>query len=1744
VRVPLRRFDWPLLAALLILAGWCAPLSAAAAVTVSPNPVFLSNGGTQHFEASADGATSGFSWTLEPSGVASGSINQAGDYSAPALITERRVVTVKATAWVGATLASGTATVVLEPSQVTVQIAPRENLNLTAGQSMTFVAAVAGADNKNVNWTVSGGGSVSTSVGTTTVYTAPASSSIPAAGKTVTLTATSVAAPSISDSVSINLVPTVAISITPTSATLGPAQSQTFVATVTGNADTSVTWSISPNVGTISGGVYTAPSSITASQTVYVTATSHANPNRTATATVALQPGITVSVKATTTSLSSSDTTAVTATVTGTSNTAVVWSLSPNLGTISGSGATVAYTAPDSITATTSVTVIATSVADTTRSGSVTLTLTKSSSVGIVLTPKTVTLAAGEQQQFTATVSGTATTNVYWSISPNNLGTINQSGLYIAPSSITSSQTVTVTAASLADPTKTATATITLAATTTATDVGSGAPNAAIQQLFIQAFYRNGFHNLVSLPPSAKVRQFGTVGWYQTFSDANKSGLTYAIVMPSSALNLPNGDPASAWQVWGDVWSGYNSIGSATAGYPTGDTQVCGFFSESNSCTFQYFDKNHVVFGYKNALATGQTFSIRNTFYTAWVALGDINGLGRPVEAESSVTSPKGGAATMQVYSSGVTFNITTAATNLPAGKTFSVRSPIYDLYLTKGGYAGSLGFPISDEITLSNGLHRQQFQDGAIEYTPGSDPSERPPVAAIAMQIVSGMLNMKLGETAQVTATPISAAGASLTDRVVSWSTSNGRVVQIEGSGPTVTLKAVGAGNARVTATSEGKTSAPLQVVVTSQCCQVGEGSPTAAIQQAFLDVVARDKLNFVLPSENAVKRVGGGYTQELISADTGARYLLAKPDSLASAYHVTGSLLTRYLELGGPAGSLGYPVSNATAGGRQMFENSTALAGSPVRAVSGAILAKWALLGYESGAAGFPASDAGSSFVTFTTSAGSVQSFAGGNIYSVTAGVRSGQSYFVSGAILARYLALGGPTGVFGLPVGDEVVSGDLRQQGFEGGTIEYRAGDSAAVDHPAARQPAVVATPGTAIAGTRVRVAVYGFADGSTLKISVAGKADFQVETARGAYSWDVYVPLGAAPGTVAIHAVDIQSNASADGSYVIKSYLESGVGLIKVQGDGQTGLPGARLPQALRVALRDQSGNPITGATVTFAASPGAGVSPATAVTDSAGLAETWLRLPAAGGTAMATADASGIAPSPVTFSAVAQSSRLQSFPVFTQASEKGALAAAAAAILRYHQDRGELPSTNGLADPSTLTQFLTAYCTPVCDGFVSNPEGGDQVVNLWRVGEFAGGGVDVSVESADENTIRDLVAQGYPVLLSLALSADGVPAGGHYLVAIGASANGSVLVYDPSADFARASLADYTAGFAAAGHTWKGELRGAVRLAVRAPSATRFLLAAVSQPPAAMQKLTLEAVSAAGSCGTLLELVDAAVPSAAVSGAPRVSRFLACDGSQPVYQIHVGAGEPFRASLTDFATGGGSVDISGSAPAAWRATRPTLLLVLTPQVMELAANALVNSVTLAPGTAPGGLASILGSGLSGPGGNTIAALDGYALPLIPASPFRLNVRIPEDIPPGNYTLRLQSPFGISEQSVEIRQVAPVIFLLERGRGALVNPAGTINSPLQPVRRGETLLIYAIGLGGLVQEGDLSAVTVPVTAVVNGQELPVAFAGWTAGLDAGIYQVNLTIPTSFSPGVDLPLVLRQGGQESNVVPMSIE
>lgn len=155
--------------------------------------------------------------------------------------------------------------------------------------------------------------------------------------------------------------------------------------------------------------------------------------------------------------------------------------------------------------------------------------------------------------------------------------------------------------------------------------------------------------------------------------------------------------------------------------------------------------------------------------------------------------------------------------------------------------------------------------------------------------------------------------------------------------------------------------------------------------------------------------------------------------------AHEVHGAIGARFVELGSVTSYLGFPLTDETpTPGRTAaynhFDGGSLYwtPGTGARSVYGAIRAKWASLGWERGFLGFPVSD------EVGVVAGRASQFQGGNVYwSATTGAHE-----VHGAILSRYLALGGTAGRLGLPVSDEYPVPGGRRSDFRGGWLRWDA------------------------------------------------------------------------------------------------------------------------------------------------------------------------------------------------------------------------------------------------------------------------------------------------------------------------------------------------------------------------------------------------------------------------------------------------------------------------------------------------------------------------------------------------------------------------------------------------------------------------------------------------------------------------------------------------------------------------------
>jgi hypothetical protein len=359
-------------------------------ISVTPNSISLLAGETEQFTASVTGTTNtAVTWS-----ASGGTISSSGMYTAP---NTAGSYTVTATSMADSTKSASATVTVSAATVVSVSISPISASILTNG-TQQFTATVSGSSNTAVTWSATAG-----TVSSSGLFTAPATAG------TYTVTATSAADNTKSAAATVTVTAaTVSVGISPTSASLTTGGTQQFTATVSGSSNTAVTWSATG--GTVSAsGLYTAPSN---AGTFKVTATSVADSTKSASATVTVSTAavVSVSISPASASILTNGTQQFAASVTGSSNTAVTWSATG--GTVSTGGF---YMAPATAG---KYTVMATSMADTTKSASATVTVSAPLQHSVTLSWTASTSTVSGYNIYRGTVSGGPYTQVNTALEP------------------------------------------------------------------------------------------------------------------------------------------------------------------------------------------------------------------------------------------------------------------------------------------------------------------------------------------------------------------------------------------------------------------------------------------------------------------------------------------------------------------------------------------------------------------------------------------------------------------------------------------------------------------------------------------------------------------------------------------------------------------------------------------------------------------------------------------------------------------------------------------------------------------------------------------------------------------------------------------------------------------------------------------------------------------------------------------------------------------------------------------------------------------------------------------------------------------------------------------------------------------------------------------------------------------------------------------------------------------------------
>ncbi len=243
----------------------------------------------------------------------------------------------------------------------------------------------------------------------------------------------------------------------------------------------------------------------------------------------------------------------------------------------------------------------------------------------------------------------------------------------------------------------------------------------------------------------------------------------------------------------------------------------------------------------------------------------------------------------------------------------------------------------------------------------------------------------------------------------------------------------------------------------------------------------------------------------------------------------------------------------------------------------------------------------------------------------------------------------------------------------------------------------------------------------------------------------------------------------------------------------------------------------------------------------------------------------------------------------------------------------------------------------------------------------------------------------------------------------------------------------------------------------------------------------------------------------------------------------------------------------------------------------PQAAILNQGGVVLGAGFTPGPlAPGSIVSLFGQNLAA--GNNLASelplprslglvrvlIGGQEAPLFFAGPGQVNAQVPFELEADRQLQVLVEANGVLSSPEPLQTAAnrPGIFTLgppfgDQGAILIANTnrlamPETPNVPSEPAEIGGFISIFCTGLGATepaVPSGDpgpagpLATVTTPVMVTIGGQPATVSFAG-LAPRFVGVYQVNAQVPAGITPGDIVPVVLTQGGFQSNTATIAVQ
>ena len=168
-----------------------------------------------------------------------------------------------------------------------------------------------------------------------------------------------------------------------------------------------------------------------------------------------------------------------------------------------------------------------------------------------------------------------------------------------------------------------------------------------------------------------------------------------------------------------------------------------------------------------------------------------------------------------------------------------------------------------------------------------------------------------------------------------------------------------------------------------------------------------------------------------------------------------------------------------------------------------------------------------------------------------------------------------------------------------------------------------------------------------------------------------------------------------------------------------------------------------------------------------------------------------------------------------------------------------------------------------------------------------------------------------------------------------------------------------------------------------------------------------------------------------------------------------------------------------------------------------------------------------------------------------------TPTQINVFVPYWVAPGKSTaVIVQTDTAVSSPVlVPVAAAAPGLATADQsgsGQGAILNQDSSLNSAANPAARGSVISLFGTGEGPVSPQlvsGDLSISTpfstpvAPVTVTIGGQPAAISYAGAAPLAPIGIFQINVTVPATLSPGSAAVIVSAGGIPTSRNVTVAV-